>query len=114
MLLQEQCADAVDGGCEHGEDEQDAAAGAGKGKAVKLGCTKCRMSRKGCSTCRVKAGLAPLLNKTHPSPRRSALHAHRLLLLPGFVNVDPVLCYHCPRNVFSTTSRVAALWPLVV
>ena len=35
MLLQEQCADAVDGGCEHGEDEQDVAASAGEGKSVK-------------------------------------------------------------------------------
>ena len=75
--------------------EQDAApaADAGGGKAVKLGCSKCRMSRKGCSVCRVKAGLAPLAT-THLSPRKCVLQTTCVKALVKVVmSVDPSLCF---------------------
>ena len=73
--LQEHGADIVSGRHTPEQAVQDVApaADAGGGKAVKLGCSKCRMSRKGCSVCRVKAGLGPLV-KTHPSPRKYACY----------------------------------------
>ena len=39
-------------------------------RSTKLGCSKCRMSRKGCSVCRVKAGLTPLPKRLSVSPRK--------------------------------------------
>ena len=69
LYLQVQGAELVSRGCAPEVEEENGTAAPGRGKAAKLGCSKCRMSRKGCSVCRVKAGLTPL-SKTFPSPRR--------------------------------------------
>ena len=51
-------------------------------RSAKLGCSKCRMSRKGCSVCRAKAGLTPLPKRLSISPRKCAAIPIPLAIIP--------------------------------
>ena len=42
-------------------------------RSAKLGCSKCRYTRKGCTVCRAKAGLTPLPKRLSVSPRKCAI-----------------------------------------